>query len=282
MLRSIIGALVLGAAACAPTAQTAAPPAPHRAAVAPAPAPTPAAADEASEIEEPPPTTAGLPHDVVVREVRIPGDKPVLVVPGDTPTPIVYLHGRCGDPTAFKAWADAGVRFGTILSLQGDQRCKASARTKWTEDAALLDRRITRALEVVSDELGIELDRERRVVVGYSQGALRAELLGTRYPDRYPRAVLIAGPRAPKPTSLTKSEAVLLVVGDHDARSHLSEAAQKLAHRGRAVRYLELPGARHGEYGADATRVFNEGLGWLTETPTAWRAGDDDAGSRVP
>jgi predicted esterase len=223
---------------------------------------------DAPETELAPPHLASSEPEVAIREIRIPGDASILVAPGETPTPIVYLHGRCGDPTAFRAWAEAGVKFGTILSLKGDQKCKGSGRTKWTEDGAKLDRRITRAIEVARTELGIDLDTERRLVVGYSQGALRAELLGTKFPKRYPRTVLIAGPRAPRPTSLVRSEAVLLVVGDHDAREHLSEAATKLVRAGRAVRYLELPGARHGEYGSDAPRVFSEGLTWLIETPT--------------
>lgn len=206
-----------------------------------------------------------------MREVRVPGDASVLVVPGRTPTPIVYLHGRCGDQRAFTAWAEAGLEFGTIVSIKGDQRCKAGGRAKWTEDPARLDRRITKALDIVAKELGVTIDGERRLVIGYSQGALRAESLSTKFPERYPRAVLVAGPRAPRPTSLTKSEAVLLVVGDHDARQHLSEAASKLAGSGRRVRYLELPGARHGEYGSEARRVFSEGLGWLVETPTEMR-----------
>ncbi|NUO48720.1 MAG: hypothetical protein HOV80_07680 [Polyangiaceae bacterium] len=271
-----LGSLVLAAmTACTPARKGPEPSAAHAAPKASAPAqpaptaePSTAAEDHAdapeTELAQPP---AASQPEVAIREIRVPGDSSVLVAPGETSTPIIYLHGRCGDPTAFRAWAQAGVKFGTILSIKGDQKCKGGGRTKWTEDGAKLDRRITQAIEAVRKELGIELDTERRLVVGYSQGALRAELLGTKFPKRYPRAVLIAGPRAPRPTSLVRSEAVLLVVGDHDAREHLSEAATKLAHAGRAVRYLELPGARHGEYGSDAPRVFSEGLTWLVETP---------------
>jgi predicted esterase len=273
-----LGPLVLAAMACTPAQNGPEPSAAHaaapKAATAQAPAPTAAPSTSADEHAETPETELAVPPpadsepEVAIREVRVPGDASILVAQGETSTPIVYLHGRCGDPTAFRAWAQAGVKFGTILSLKGDQKCKGGGRTKWTEDGAKLDRRITRAIEVARTELGIELDTERRLVVGYSQGALRAELLGTKFPKRYPRAVLIAGPRAPRPTSLVRSEAVLLVVGDHDAREHLSEAATKLARAGRAVRYLELPGARHGEYGTAAPRVFSEGLTWLIETPT--------------
>lgn len=215
------------------------------------------------------PDAPAEPRDTTVRtvEVNVPGDAPVLAVPGDTPTPIVYLHGKCGDPTAFLAWARVGARFGTILSLRGDIRCKGSARSRWTEDTAKLDRRITKAIGAARSELGLELDAARRIVVGYSQGALRAESLSTRFPARYPQAVLIAGPRAPRPTSLRASESVLFVAGDHDARGHLVEAAQKLEQAGRRARFLELPDARHGEYGSAPETVFSEGLGWLVAAP---------------
>lgn len=282
-----LGPLLLAAAACAPQLgeRSAAPstpaPKPATSAAPSAPGPAGPAGDEPAaekptdeaeaEIGPAPTGTEPSASAAAIRELKVPGDATILVAKGETSTPIVYLHGRCGDPTAFRAWVDAGVRFGTVISLKGDQKCKGSGRTKWTEDAAKLDRRITKAIEVTRDELGVDLDPERRLVVGYSQGALRAELLSTRFPKKYPRAVLIAGPRAPRPTSLTRSEAVLLVVGDHDARAHLSEAATKLAGAGRAVRYLELPGAHHGEYGAQAARVFSEGLGWLVETPTPLR-----------
>lgn len=201
-------------------------------------------------------------------KIKVKLDKPVLVVPGDTATPIIYLHGRCGDPTAFSAWAATGKKYGTIISFTGDQKCKHGTRTQWSVDDGALDRRITRAIEAVKAELGIEIDGSRRIVIGYSQGSLRAEALATRFPDRYPRAVLIGGPRGPRETSLGKSEAVLIMVGDHDAREHLREATQKLEKRGKRVRYLELKDARHGEYGSEPDSTMEQGFEWLLATPS--------------
>lgn len=201
-------------------------------------------------------------------KIKVKLDRAVLVVPGETPTPIIYLHGRCGDPTAFSAWASTGKKYGTIISFTGDQKCKHGTRTQWSVDDAGLDRRITRAIEAVKAELGIEIDPSRRIVIGYSQGSLRAEALATRFPDRYPRAVLIGGPRGPRETSLTKSEAVLIMVGDHDAREHLRDATHKLEKRGKRVRYLELKDARHGEYGSEAGSTMKQGFEWLLATPS--------------
>jgi len=238
----------------APPRVTAARPVPSEPLPAPMTAPTP------EEIAAPP-VVIDAPIEPIKVKVKL--DKPVLVVPGDTPVPIIYLHGRCGDPTAFGAWARVGKRYGTIISFTGDAKCKHGTRTQWGLDTAGLDRRVTRAIEAVHETLGIEIDPKRRIVIGYSQGSLRAEALATKYPERYPRAVLIGGPRGPRETSLRDSEAVLIMVGDHDQREHLREAAEKIEKRGGRVRYLELKGARHGEYGSEAGPTMLRGLEWL-------------------
>jgi predicted esterase len=237
------------------------------------PAPPPESAEDASAAEvvesegEAPAAELDLPVEVV--EVKVPGDRAVLVIPGETSTPIVYLHGKCGDPTAFRAWARVGRKFGTILSLVGDNRCKHSTRTQWTEGATAIDRRATKAIAAVEAALGIDLDEDARIAVGYSQGALKAEALATRFPKRYPRAVLIAGPRAPRDESLHEAKSVLLMAGDLDARDHLREAAKKLTKRGNRAQFVELPGARHGEYGVKAEPTMESGLSWLVAPPTS-------------
>jgi pimeloyl-ACP methyl ester carboxylesterase len=256
------GALGIGDAAPAapderPDAATAPPPSSAAASTDAAPASPTASAGAPTEASE-----------LRVETLKPRGDRKVLVVPGETRTAIVYLHGRCGDPTAFEAWAPAGRKFGTILSLEGDVKCKGG-RTKWAGDVARLDARITAAIAQARAELGLDIAEEPRVVVGYSQGSLRAEALATRFPKRYPRAVLIAGPRAPKDTSLGSTEAVLFLVGDHDVRGPLHEAAEKLESHGKNARYLELKDARHGDYGSSPLPTVTEGFDWLFHTPTA-------------
>lgn len=267
-----VAALGLGAFGCARPSEPAPRPPPAAPPVAlPAPEPTTLAAPEPTEVELPtePTDPAEDPAEAIEPlTVEVPGDKSVLVVKGASPTPIVYLHGRCGNPRAFLHWAKEGRAFGTIVSLTGDTKCKSGSRTQWSSDTAAIDRRVTRALEAVEKALAVDLDLERRVVIGYSQGSLKAEALATRFPSRYPRAALIAGPRGPRDESLGKTEAVLIMVGDHDARDHLREATRKLEKRGKPVRYLELRGAHHGEYGPDAETTMRAGLSWLVATPT--------------
>ena len=87
------------------------------------------------------------------------------------------------------------------------------------------------------------------------------------YRTDIPRAVLIAGPRAPRDESLHEAKSVLLMAGDLDARDHLREAAKKLTKRGKRAQFVELPGARHGEYGAQAEPTMESGLAWLVAPP---------------
>lgn len=275
LLNAACWALLAGAACGtpAPRAKTFAPT--HLAAAQPPPRQAPAAQPAPAVIETVEAATALQPPPdppIVPRSVAVSKDRAVLVVQGETRTPIIYLHGRCGDPKAFVAWARQARKLGTILSVTGDKKCKDGSRTKWSDDTVGLDRRVSAAIAAVERELGIDLDEERRVVIGYSQGSLKAEALTTRFPERYPRAALIGGPRAPRDQSLNKTEAILIMVGDHDAREHLRDATKSLKKRGKLVNYIELPNARHGEYGPLAEQTMGAALEWLVQNPAPLRS----------
>ena len=198
--------------------------------------------------------------------LEVPRDKRVFVVFGDPNTSrvFVYLHGRCGDPLAFLAWAGVGRHFGTIVSFVGDVKCDGG-RSKWGADTAALDGRISRALEVVEAQRKTALDKEHRIVIGYSAGALRAEALATRFPDRYPRVILIGGPRPPRPESLGHTRSILLMAGQLDIRQPLMDAATDLAKAGRNAHFIVIPHARHGEYGPQATETMRDALAWVVD-----------------
>ena len=213
-----------------------------------------------------------LPPTPEIVSLSIEGDRAVEVVlgPEDNPNVIVYMHGVCGDPLAFRAWAGAAAQVATLVSLRGDDPCaKRRGRTKWSWDAPRIDRRIQRAVRAVD-----ELRRERSpkavpssaddvVLVGYSQGAYRAELLASRYPSRYRRVALIAHPKEPQASWLGKAERVLLVAGERDIRQPMRDARDQLKRLGREVIYRELPEARHGEYGPRAAEIMGPSLSWL-------------------
>lgn len=222
----------------------------------PPPLPTP---------EEPP----SLSESVPPARVEVPGDKAVYVAdaPPGVDGVIVYLHGVCGDALAFRAFERAALRFGSVVSLQGDDACDTPGRFRWGIDVKHQQRRIKQALDAVAARRGAPLDRSRVVLMGYSQGALRVEALGVAFPAEYPRLVAIAGPRAPHLDAFRRSQSIALVAGAWDIRSHLQEGAAKLVRRGIRAEYAELPRARHGQYGPDAERVLGDVLDWLYSAP---------------
>ncbi len=232
------------------------------------PSPETLSAEPAANASSAAPVSPNVPAEV--RTLQVGKDKRVFVVFGDESTSrvFVYLHGRCGDPLAFSAWADVARHFGTIVSFIGDVKCDGG-RAKWGADIVALDQRISRALVVVEAERKAPLDKEHLVAIGYSAGALRAEALSTRFSDRYPRVILIGGPRAPRPGGLQQTRSILLMAGQLDIRQPLMDAATDLAKAGRHARFIVIPHARHGEYGPEASETMQEALAWTVDETDA-------------
>lgn len=201
--------------------------------------------------------------------LRVPGDRTVQVLHGAPGDPgrrvLVYLHGRCGDVHAFSSWASAAVAHGTLVALLGDVPCKGSTRFRWGDDVGQIHRRVLAALGAVGAARGEPLNTASLTVIGYSEGALKAEALVRRYPLIYRRALLVAGPRAPASDSLEARGAAVIIAGARDRRDHLREAARAMERSGQLVTYMELPGAHHGEYGPEGARVMGEALRWVSD-----------------
>jgi predicted esterase len=196
--------------------------------------------------------------------VPVPGDKDVLVVhgaPGDRRA-LLYLHGKCGDVRAFGSWADAASRHGTLAALVGDEACPGGHRWSFTRDLARLDRRVTSAIRAASEARGEPLDDRSVTLLGYSGGASRAASLASKYPERYPRLILVAAPSAPTAGSLSAARAIVLIAGGRDRQEHLRSGAEAMARAGRPATFMLLPGAAHGEYGPEASRVMGDALAW--------------------
>ncbi|NUQ77066.1 MAG: hypothetical protein HUU21_26325 [Polyangiaceae bacterium] len=216
---------------------------------------------EAPPIAEPAPAAFDPGATVTV---PVPGDKDVLVVHGASGDrrALIYLHGKCGDVRAFGSWADAAGKHGTLVALVGEEPCAGRGRFTFTRDLARLDRRVTNALRAASEVRGETLDDRSVTLLGYSGGASRAAALAGKYPDRYPRLILVAAPSAPPAGSLKAARAIVFIAGARDRREHLREAADAMARSGRPATFMLLPGAAHGEYGPDASRVMGEALAW--------------------
>ena len=267
-------------AAPAPQTAPSSPAAPQTAPSSPA-APSPQTASAAAATIAPPaPTTPAeatlaapalpaiaLPAIALPEKIAVPGDRAVFVAhgaPGDRRA-LVYLHGRCGDVHAFRGWAPAAARHGTLIALVGDTPCKGGWRSTWSHDIAGLDRRIRAAIAAVGAARGAPLAGESVTLIGYSLGATRAESLAKRSPGRYPRAILIGGPTTPEAASFGGAGAVVVMAGARDRRRHLEDAAAALAAAGIPATFLVLPAAKHGEYGPEGERVLGEALRWVHE-----------------
>lgn len=226
----------------------------------PPPAPPPA----------PPPYSLPAPP---VQTLRVPNDRDVEVLDGPSASAqvILYFHGICGDPLAFRSWSGAAVHFGTLIALRGDESCPdAPGRTRWGYDHDLANRRVSaaiaaaNALRLAKGETA--LDGSTVAAIGYSQGARRVEWLAAHFPKRYVRVAMIAGAFKPSPSPLSRHARFLIMAGAWDKRLHLYEASQELSRAGLTTHYAELPRARHGEYGPFALQAMHEGLDWLFRT----------------
>lgn len=209
-------------------------------------------------------------HEDTVVTLPVVGDREIEVLDGPPRSSrvIVYMHGVCGDPLAFRSWSGAASRFATLISLRGDSPCgKRPGRSTWGYDLVGTDKRVTAAIRRANARRRArgetQLDASKVTLVGYSLGARRAEWLAGKFPQRYVRVAMIGSPVKPEFRALSRHARFLVMAGSLDARRHLVEGSQDLARAGLTVRYLELPSARHGEYGPQAYEVMTEGLVWL-------------------
>jgi predicted esterase len=198
--------------------------------------------------------------------VPVAGDAPAHVVhaPGATRGAIVYLHGRCTDPaTDLARLAPVARAHGTIVALQGDEACPGGKGFRWTTDIQAIEPRVERALQAVAAARGGALDTAQITLVGYSEGAARAESLTHAFPVRYPRVALIGAPSAPSAANLGAARGVALLAGQKDRQDLMRTGLLALEHAGKPAKFFELPGAEHGEFGPEGARVVGEALDFL-------------------
>jgi len=203
-----------------------------------------------------------------ITNVEVPGDKRALVVVGNASVhrPIVHLHGMCGSPREdLEAWGPSVAReHGTVIAVSGDVPCPDKpGMMKWSENAEKHDARILAAIDAVNASRGLQLDKNEVLLVGESMGAARAELLGSTFPERYPRLVLVGSPQTPSPENLRGVRAVANVAGEKEQQKMMKEGARVLGAAGKPTQFWELPGATHGQYGPEGSRIMSEAIGFV-------------------
>jgi hypothetical protein len=196
-----------------------------------------------------------------IEEIAVAGDLPVYVVraaDGVATRRAVFLTGSCTTPlTYLRAFRAAASEHGGIVALQGDKTCRDGTR-RWSPDTLATSERIDAALRAV----GIE-DATDVTLVGYSQGAERAEWLAHRFPLKYTRFVLMAGPIVPSRARLAEARGVVTIAGFGDVRENMANGARRLRRSAIPAIYMELPGLQHGELSPAAGAIVAKAFDWL-------------------
>lgn len=211
------------------------------------------------------PSAAVAPGAVV--SLAVPDDAPVSFVRARAASRrvIAYLPPRCVDAEAsFREWAPGVAADWSVVGLQGDVPCPGSPWRQYSPDASRVAARVEAALAAAA--AAAPIDRASLVLVGYSQGAARAEDLVQLDPARFSRVVLIGAPEAPQVSHLGRARAVATAAGERDRRDLMLVGTQALTRAGTPVRFFLLPGAEHGEFGPEGGRVMSDALGWVSAT----------------
>ena len=203
-------------------------------------------------------TAQGTPNAVRTDELVVRGNPSVR-------RPIVYLHGMCADPKEdLDAWGNIAKDHGTIIAVKGDVPCPDKpGRLKWSNDATAIDSKIETTVKSVADAQGLPLEPGEMIVIGESMGAARAELLATKFPDKYTRLVLVGSPQTPSAENLKGAKAVANLAGEKERQSMMKQGTRALESAGTPTRFWELPDATHGHYGPAGERIMNEALGFV-------------------
>lgn len=191
-------------------------------------------------------------------------EPPVYVLRGGPvgPEKLVFLHGMCGHGLGYaQSFQRAAAKRGTLIAPQADIRCGDGPWARWSKDVPALDRRI-RATFVA---LGHAEPIRDVIVIGYSQGATRAESLARQFPDVYTRLVLMGGPYAADPHGLESLRAAVAMAGDRDRLDLMRASARSLAKAGVPATFLLIPEATHGSMGPHPEQTMDEMLTWLSQ-----------------
>jgi len=208
------------------------------------------------------------PGPVRTEDIPVPGDLPAVVVRGakEHRMPMLFLAGMCVHPGGYvMAFQHTAASRGDLVAVQGDVSCGGDgSMRRWSGDLEAMDRRIEAAFRAAG------LDAPRGVtVIGYSQGAERAEKLAARWPERYSAAILMAGPVKPTPARLARTRAVVLMAGSHDAQEKMRSAVSSFETVGIPSTFFELPNARHGSMGDAPEASMTAALDFIEEQQRA-------------
>jgi pimeloyl-ACP methyl ester carboxylesterase len=191
-----------------------------------------------------------------------PEEKPPTYVLRGGPTGsarMVFLHGMCGHALGYaQSFQFTAARWGKLVAPQGDKPCQGPWAS-WSTDLEALDARIVDAFH----RLGQNDPIDDIIVIGYSQGAMRAEDLARRWPARYTRLVLMASPRVASPRGFDRVRSSVMMAGERDRQDLMKQSARAFAKAGIPSTFMIIPEATHGAMGPTPEKTMSEALEWL-------------------
>jgi len=197
-----------------------------------------------------------------VERLLVPGDRVAAVVRSTDGAPpvTVFMPGMCSNGSAYlHTFPEAARKQGGVVAIEGDQPCGTEGFRTFSWDTDRQHARVEAALAAAGLA---EIPREGITIVGYSQGALLAERMAQRWPDRYTRIVLIGAPTDPSPKNLARARALVTMSCDRDVPARMKQGAANAARSGVPATYFEMPGCTHGNV-AEAERIFDATFDWL-------------------
>ena len=215
---------------------------------------SPSLADAGAHVELPAP---------LVEQTPVAKDSPASFVRGETPgvARIVFLPGLCSNAGAY-LWAfnEAAQAHGGVVAIDGDKPCGSatSGFHSFTWDPNLQRARIDRALAATS----MKAPPDGFTLVGYSAGASIAEMLHEKWPELFPRLILIAPPEDLWIEKLVNAQAVVSMSCSYDVPGRMKSGAKKLGARGVRATYMEMPKCTHGNI-ADGQHIMGDAFAWL-------------------
>jgi pimeloyl-ACP methyl ester carboxylesterase len=173
---------------------------------------------------------------------------------------LVFLHGMCGHGMGYaQSFQFSAAEKGLLIAPQADVVCGQGPWAKWSLDVDALDARIVAAFR----KLGRPEPIRDVTVLGYSQGATRAEALARRWPEQYTRLVLMGGPSTPSPNGLSALRSAVMMAGELDRRDLMERGARLFQSARIPATFMLIPEARHGAMGPTPEKTMDEALDWL-------------------
>jgi pimeloyl-ACP methyl ester carboxylesterase len=170
----------------------------------------------------------------------------------------------CGHALGYaQSFQFSAAKRGRLVAPQADVVCGAGPGAKWSRDVKALHDRIQRAFIALGDPSPID----DICVIGYSQGATRAEALAREFPESYSRLISIGAPGAANPSGLTHLRAALMMAGERDRQDLMKQGARRLAGAKIRAEFRIIPEATHGSMGPHPERTMQEALDWVYAAP---------------